>query len=104
MIVAPDILSQIKEPPLSSDSSFGCQPALEVAPEAFQPVDVAPAPIAERLAVVHQPVDAAPRCDTRVAGKGVLVPGIVNQRYHNSYLLRRLSDSAKLARFSDSRY
>ena len=71
MIVAPDILSKIEGQPFSADSPFGCQTPLEITPEALQAVDVAPLPIAERLAVVHKPVDVAPRCDARVAGKGV---------------------------------
>ena len=68
MIVAPDILSKIEGQPFSADSPFGCQTPLEITPEALQAVDVAPLPIAERLAVVHKPVDVAPRCDARVAG------------------------------------
>ena len=71
MIVAPDILSKIEGQPFSADSPFGCQTPLEITPEALQAVDVAPLPIAERLVVVHKPVDVAPRCDARVAGKGV---------------------------------
>ncbi len=71
MIVAPDILSKIEGQPFSADSPFGCQTPLEITPEALQAVDVAPLPIAERLAVDHKPVDVAPRCDARVAGKGV---------------------------------
>ena len=66
MIVAPDILSKIEGQPFSADSPFGCQTPLEITPEALQAVDVAPLPIAERLAVVHKPVDVAPRCDARV--------------------------------------
>ena len=75
MVVAPDILRQVEGQPLSPDAPFGHQTALEVAPEAFQPVDVAPAPIAERLGIVHQPVDVAPRCNAGVAGEGIRADG-----------------------------
>lgn len=71
MIVTPDILGQVAGQSFPPDASLGRQAAFQVAPEALQSIDVAAPAVAERLAVIYQPVDIAPGCDTRVAEEGV---------------------------------
>ena len=57
MVVAPNILGQIKGKSLSANSALGGQPALQISPKSLQSVDVTPAAVAElSLAVLNHPV------------------------------------------------
>ena len=72
MVVAPDVLGQIERQPSLADAAFGGQPALQVAPEALQAVDVAAVSIAElALPMRHQAMDVAVGRNPRVARPGV---------------------------------
>jgi len=72
VIVAPDVLGQVPRQALAPNAALGRQPALEVAPEALQAVDVPAPAIAElALAVGYEPVDIALGRDARVAEPGV---------------------------------
>jgi len=56
MVVAPDVLGQVERQALAPNAALGGQPALEVAPEAFQAVDVPLAAPIRAGTVVHEPV------------------------------------------------
>src|SRR3989338_3456633 len=71
MVVAPDVLGQIERQSLATDTAFGGQPALEVAPEAFQAIDVPFAMAVGTRTVPHQPVDVALQGDAGIAGEGI---------------------------------
>ncbi len=72
MIIAPYILCEVERQPLTPDASFGSQAALEVAPEAFQTIDMSPPrPVEVALAMVDEPVHVPLRRDARVVLPGI---------------------------------
>lgn len=72
MIVAPHILGDLERQPLGANATLGRQPTLEVAPEAFEAVDVNAVTTAKlALVMVHQPVDIPLRGDARLEAQGI---------------------------------
>src|SRR3972149_12228233 len=72
MVIPPNILSQIEGQPLTADASFGGEPSLEVAPKAFQTVDmVVIRPYILPLAMLDQTMDLSLCGDPGIALPGV---------------------------------
>src|SRR5688572_28591507 len=60
MVVPPDIFRQVQRQTLLANATFGRQPALEVAPESLQAVDMVVAGVTcVPAAVIDQPMDVA---------------------------------------------
>ena len=60
MIISPYILSKIKGKAFSTDTTLGCQPALEITPKAFKPIYVIAFTITIfLLSMLNDPVDIA---------------------------------------------
>ena len=76
MVVPPDVLRQVERQALLANPTFGRQPALQVAPEPLQAVDVGAARASVLpLAVLDQTMHVALGGNPRVAGQGVRADG-----------------------------